>query len=286
MNRPADSPVTTRCTPATAGGQQDHDRSTATQRPARCARRPRAFRAPRRRSPQRRRCPRRCAARVVQRAPAAVRADHRRRRPRCPGVASRLNGAPPTGASDRDGRCRRCVADLGDRGNTIRRTAGRISRSGSSVGSAISVIRPPLSPVASTATRTIGITDDAEWGVVLCVIVCDIADLPFSWSKSRVRWPSGNHCPVRQCRGEAFDRGGDRQRRARRERRHPFAVERPCRAHHYTARGGVDDADADVGADAMTVAVVACDDLHVGAAGRSTRPPPRVAPRPGCPGTR
>ena len=42
-------------------------------------------------------------------------------------------------------------------------------------------------------------------------------------------------------------------------------------ADEHAARGGVDDADADVGADAVPVAVVTGDDLHIGAVGRVGR---------------
>ena len=81
--------------------------------------------------------------------------------PTVPRLASRLNGAPPIGA-----RLRRAVvvgsaaalppaaASSATAGTTKRSTAGRISRSGKSAGSAISVSR--LS--ARMATRTMGIT--------------------------------------------------------------------------------------------------------------------------------
>ena len=77
-------------------------------------------------------------------------------------VASRLNGAPPIGARlSRTGfgaAAESAAPSLSWAGCTMRWTAGRISRSGNSDGRAISVSRPPSSPAASTATRTIGIT--------------------------------------------------------------------------------------------------------------------------------
>ena len=69
-------------------------------------------------------------------------------------VASRLKGAPPTGAS---------YSDTGDAFGVVgQATPSAAPRAGSRAaavrsGSAMSVTRPPSSPAASTATRTIGI---------------------------------------------------------------------------------------------------------------------------------
>ena len=74
-------------------------------------------------------------------------------------VASRLNGAPPIGAR-LSCWAASVVSSLGD---TRRCTAGMISRSGSSAGSATSVIRP----LPNTAIRTIGILMSSDVAVLV-----------------------------------------------------------------------------------------------------------------------
>ena len=202
--------------------------------------------------------------------------------PTVPRLASRLNGAPPIGARLSRAGVAGPVAALPlltssseTAGTTKRSTAGRISRSGSSAGSAISVSR--LS--ARIATRTTGITalditDSSDFCGTLLLFL--FVNSGCSWKAQTAReldcvlksrdsrfpsnqWPSGNSavsCSTATAMANAVPglKRGD-----------PFAVEGTRRADQHSARSGVDDAHTHFGAGVLSVVAAAGDDLHIAA---------------------
>ena len=139
-------------------------------------------------------------------------------------VASRLNGAPPIGA-----RLSCWAVSVGSSfGDTRRCTAGMISRSGSSAGSATSVIRP----LPNTAIRTIGILMfsgvavlvDSAAPLVPSTTGFDIALLFHAWGRRSLGWRRSGETRTRRATRRS---GAPRRRRPR----------RGCRRRRWTPTG-------------------------------------------------
>ena len=191
-------------------------------------------------------------------------------------VASRLNGAPPTGASDSatggessassfDWQCHPTHGGQ----QFPQRQFGRQRHVGHPA--ALGMVWPACGEHGDADDRHRRHGRRRQRRGAGQLTVCRHCCCSVLSSKSRVRCDRGNHgpsgsVPVSRSIAAAIASGVPELKVD-----NHFPVERVRRCDEHPARGGVDEADADLGADAVTVAMVTRDDLDVAAVRRKGR---------------